>query len=236
MNTIFSFTLSDAGVDNILDIKHKIEIGTPLEDKEIQDLLQYLCHHIRQEIADYRSKDRSDYLFSSQCDLAQSMIYYYLSDDLSIPCKPLNTNEVLGHVCGHSFIIATFQTSEGSKKYLIDPTYVQFFSSEGCSESKFTIINGIVCTTPDPGYFVVRNDGDDTISFLLRNGYIELTPEVAEVYGNSFFQTKTGVPLKSTKDYKASGSSYINWFEKAHSARLSYSKDEFFEVLNSIRK
>ena len=47
----------------------------------------------------------SDFSFSYKCDLAQSIIFYYL-DSIGVNVNPVNTNEVINGVVGHSFVIA----------------------------------------------------------------------------------------------------------------------------------
>ena len=152
------------------------------------------------------------------------MIYYYLNE-IGVNATPVNSNDVIPGVIGHSFVVVSFETQDGEKKYLLDPTYIQFFSEEKCGKEKYLIIDDKVCVTPDPGYFVVQSNGEDVILPLLENGYIELTEEVAKIFGDSFFKTKQGVLISQLDNYYASGVNYIKWFENCKS-NLSLSKDE----------
>ena len=187
-------------------------------------LLRNLSYIIRKKIAERQGTSISENTYSNTCDLAQSMIYYYLKD-LNVRAKPINTNEVIEGVCGHSFVIAHFNTTAGDKCYLIDPTYLQFFCKENCDADRFVIIDNKVCRTPDPGFFVIKSKKQDTILPLLIDGYIEFTEDVAKVFGDSFFQTKQGVYKNQIQYNVASGAIYIKWFESCFS-HLSKTEEE----------
>ena len=188
MNKIINFDINEKIDDDykIYQVEEQCRNGVPLNSNDIEILLTHLSYLVRKYLADYSGVDISEYSYSYKCDLAQSMICYYLKE-LGIKVNPVNTNEVINGVCGHSFVVANFNTTVGEKAYLLDPTYIQFFSKENCDSSKFIVIDGIVCASPDPGFFVVQSNREDMIIPLLENGFIELKEEVAKVYGDSFF-------------------------------------------------
>ena len=203
-----------------------------LNAEDIEILLRNLVSLVRSKIADYEGVNDLEYSYYNKCDLAQSMMYYYLNK-LGVNVNLVNTNDVIQGVCGHSIIIATFETVDGEKTFLIDPTYIQFFDKKRCDDSRFVIINDIVCIAPDPGFFVVKDNNADIILPLLENGYIEFTEEVAKVYGDSFFQTKQGTLHSQINNNRASGSSYIKWF-KHYTSSLSKKEEELEDMNLSI--
>lgn len=230
MNKIIDFEINENIVDinRILQIEEQCKNNNLLNIEDIDILLQYLSYLVRKVIADYEKTDMKGYSYHYKCDLAQSIICYYL-DSLGIKVNPVNTNEVIKGVCGHSLVIANFETTSGLKKYLIDPTYIQFFEKENCDISKFIIINDMVCVSPDPGYFVVKEGKENVILPLLENGYIEFSEDVAKVYGDSFFQTKQGVNLSQIKNNVASGTNYIKWFD-GYTSHLSKTIEELSDL------
>ncbi len=213
--------------DRIASIEEQCKNNEFLTKEDIELLLKYLCYLVRKKIAEYEGKSIENYSFTNKCDLAQSMICYYLRD-IMVAANPVNTNEVLSNVCGHSFVIGTFSTITGKIQFLIDPTYLQFFNKEDCDPRKAVIINNIICISPSPGFFVLENKQESTIMPLIKNGFIELTKEVAKVFGDSFFKTQTGVSPDQASYNVASGSSYIKWFS-SYTAKLSKTKDELKE-------
>ena len=215
MNKIIDFELNETidKEDKILEIEELCKNGMPISEEDVEILLRNLSYIVRKKIADYEGKNMREYSYSYKCDLAQSMICYYLKK-LNIKTNPINTNEVMNGVTGHSLVITNINTVDKEKTYLIDPTYIQFFEKENCDSSKFVIIKNQVCISPDPGYFIVENHTEDVIRPLLENGYIEWTDEVAKAYGDSFFQTKQGTAPDQIKNNVASGSNYIRWFQR----------------------
>ena len=229
METIIDINIEEEHYDrkSISDIEELCLNKMPLTEQDIEELLGYLCFKVREKIANHEGKNLQNYLFPYKCDLAQSMIYYYLRD-LGVSINPVNTNEVLSNTCGHSFVLATFSTTSGDKHMLIDPTYIQFFSKEGCDSSKFVILQNRICIAPDPGYFITRSHKEKIVMPLLEKGYIEFSEDVAKAYGDSFFQTKTGISPEEVDNYTATGVNYQRWFY-SYQSNLSKDKEELKE-------
>ncbi len=226
MSKVFDFDINKdiESSEKIKQIEDKCLNNSMLTEDEIKSLLGNLSYEVRKRIADYEGKDMDDYLYPYKCDLAQSMIYYYLND-LGIKVNPVNTNEVFNGVTGHSIVLASFDTLEGEKTYLVDPTYIQFFSKENCDASKFTIINNKVCIAPDPGFFVVEENKENVVLPLLENGFIEFTDDVSLVYGDSFYRTRQGAEVEEIRNHFASGSMYRK-FLLSYTSNLSKTRDE----------
>lgn len=230
MNKIIDFDINEEPIqiNNVSQIEELCRHNNLLNIEDIHILLKYVSYSVRKKIADYEGKSMSEYSYSNKCDLAQSIICYYLQN-LGIKVNPVNINEVISGVCGHSFVIAYFNIDEEEKKFLLDPTYLQFFSKENCDNHKYVIINNSICVTPDPGFFVVADNNESVILALLQDGYVELTEEVAKVYGDSFFQTKQGTMISQINNNRASGLNYIKWFTH-YTSYLSKSIEELREM------
>ena len=230
MNKIIDFEINKEQIEEnrIKEIEELCINKMPLNIEEVDLLLKNLSYLVRKKIADHEDTTIDDYSYSFKCDLAQSMIYHYLNN-LNIKVNPVNTNEMIKDVTGHSLIVANINTTEGEKIYLVDPTYIQFFTKEGCDKSKFVILKDKVCITPDPGYFISESNSEETVMPLLTDGYIELTDEVAKAYGDSFFQTKVGVTPNQMQYDVATGSSYIRWFQH-FTSRISKSEEELSDM------
>ena len=222
MERIVSVTLQDKAPsrETITKIEELCQNHMPLKESEINSLLENLCWKVRKKIAEANESNIQDDSYAFKCDLAQSMIVYYFQK-LGISANPVNTNEVLNGTCGHSFVLVTIQ----EKIYLVDPTYIQFFEKDKCDVERFTIINDTVCTSPDPGFFIELNQAEETVMPLLEKGYIEFKEEVAKAYGDSFFQTKTGVSPSQIKYNVATGTLYKKWFE-SYTSKLSKTEEE----------
>lgn len=230
MDEIFSVSvdvLDDVDLDIISDIEEKFKNNLLVSDDEINYFLSYLCYRVRERLSFIKSKDVINNKFTNQCDKAQSMIYYYLSE-LGIENVPVNTNEVIDcNVIGHSFIMAHILDNY----YLIDPTYNQFFDFKKCSSSNLIIIDKVLAKSPDPGYFVKDYSLEDrkVIIDFLKSGFMKVEFNNLRLYGDSFYKTKTGV----SEDYIGKEfmleSTYLKIFLNSE-ASLSLSKDELEEI------
>ena len=165
--------------------------------------------------------------FDYKCDLAQSMIGHYL-DEIKCKYSPCATRKAISDkVDGHSFTTITLNVDGEEKNYLFDPTYIQFFHTEKCQSSNYFISDlypDKILLTPNPGYFI-RLEDKEPVEFLLTNGYIELTPDYARMYGDSFLNTICGKNPKNLKYESIPGEIYCNAFTKGKE-NLSKTKDE----------
>ena len=235
MNKIIKFNINEitASEEEIAHLEELCKNNAKLSKGQIKILLRYLAYVVRKKIAEFEGANMKDYSFTYKCDLAQSMICYYLNE-LGIKANPVNTNEVLTGTIGHSTVVATFNTEYGERNFLIDPTYIQFFTKEKCTADNFYIIDNKVCISPDPGYFIVEDDTKSSILTLLDNGFVEFKEEVAKAYGDSFFQTKQGTYVDQIKNNKAAGADYIKWF-KTYTSNLSKSEQDLRDIGLLIR-
>lgn len=217
MKFIMNSTPKTVNIDSkvIEELEKKIESNFPLTTEEINLLLDNICYQTRCKF----TNNFNNFDFSFKCDKAQAIITYYLND-LGVETHPCMTQNVITNdIEGHSFLVARFNVNGSLTSYLIDPTYRQFFTDE---KSEYLTHNGMILKTPSPGHFI-KDEDKPLIERLLIDGYHLLDEETARIYGDSFYNTKTGY---TTKDFKSiNGSIYINSFTKGHEP-LSKSKEE----------
>lgn len=140
------------------------------------------------------------------CELCQGTTILPL-ERIGLKVTKNTAKESFGYPWIHAFGSVTFPIAEQDeikqKTYLIDSTYRQFFSTTRCNEGRYYAKeeNTGLPTAPDPGYFV------ENIEFakeLMKNGYIELTKENAELYGKPFYLSSVTLnqkPVDSETDY-----------------------------------
>lgn len=194
--------------EKISEIEYKIINRISITKEEAKYLLDYIIYLTRYKINS--NLDNYDY----KCDLAQSMLYYYFQKLNCNVSSCMTQNVITNNIIGHSFLVINLSVDNQSTIYLIDPTYIQFFTKEKCSDFKYFINPNYpynILITPDPGYFIKKED-ISKISNLINQGYEVLTEDIARIYGDSFYNTKTGEFDKNFKSIP--GNIYINAFLK----------------------
>lgn len=217
MKFIMKSTPKTVNIDSkvIAELERKIESNTPLSEEELNLFLDNICYLTRCKF----TNDFDNFSFEFKCDKAQAIITYYLND-LGVETHPCMTQNVItNNIEGHSFTVARFNVNGTLTPYLIDPTYRQFFTNE---KSEFLSHNGMILKTPSPGYFIKEKDKPE-VEKLLIDGYHILDENMARIYGDSFYNTKTGYTMSEFKSIN--GSIYLNSFTKGHEP-LSKTKEE----------
>ena len=203
------------------DIERRISTNESITQNEAENFLRRLNYEVRKSINP--NMDNYDY----KCDLAQSIFGHYFN---KIGCKysPCATHMAITNgVDGHSFTVVSLNVEGEEKSYLLDPTYIQFFHTDKCQKSAYFVsplLPNQALLTPNAGYFIKEEDMD-AANFLLRYGYIELTPEYARMYGDSFLNTKSGANPNNFVFQTIPGKVYINSF-LAGKEKLSKSETE----------
>lgn len=194
--------------EKISEIEYKIINRISINKEEVKYLLDYIIYLTRCKINS--NLDNYEY----KCDLAQSMLYYYFQKLNCNVSLCMTQNVITNNIIGHSFLVINLLMDNQSTNYLIDPTYIQFFTKEKCNDNKYFINPNYphnVLITPDPGYFIKKED-ISKIKSLINQGYEVLTEDIARIYGDSFYNTKTGEFDKNFKSIP--GNIYINAFLK----------------------
>lgn len=217
MNYIMESTPKTVNIDpQIIEIlEQKVLSKEPLTEEEINIFLDYICYETRCKF----TNDINNFSFQFKCDKAQAIITHYLNS-LKVEVHPCMTQNVITEdIEGHSFLIAIFNVNGINTPYLVDPTYRQFFIDD---KKDYILYNSKILRTPSPGYFIKEEDKTE-IQKLLINGYHLLDENIARIYGDSFYNTKTGYRRREFQSI--SGNIYINSFIKGHEP-LSTSPEE----------
>ncbi|MBQ6841446.1 MAG: hypothetical protein IJO63_04965 [Bacilli bacterium] len=213
--------IDDVNYDYLSGIEQKVKSGAALTEEETSFFLDNLGYFTRVKL------NPEMIYFHNKCDTAQAMEYHYLKDLGLEPIPSMTQFAITNHIIGHSFLVVKLLVEDQERLYLLDPTYIQFFSQEDCSMQKFyvsALSPDTILATPDPGFFI-REKQKGMAKFLLDHGYILLTPEVARMYGDSFFNTKVGVSKSNWRFQTIPGEVYINAFTKPN-CPISKTKEE----------
>lgn len=217
MKYILNSTPKTVNIDQsiIEELENKIESNIPLTIEEINLFLDNICYQTRCKF----TNDFENFSFEFKCDKAISIITHYLNS-LNVETHPCMTQNVITNdIEGHSFLVAIFNVNNEKVPYLIDPTYRQFFIDDN---RDYIMYNSMILRTPRPGYFIKDDDKKETEQLLI-DGYHILDENIARIYGDSFYNTKTGYRRKDYQSIK--GDIYINSFLKGHEP-LSKTIDE----------
>lgn len=194
MKYIIDFKPYQAEISNpdyYADIEKRIALGQSITQNEAEKFLGMVSCLTRTKI-----NPNMD-VFDNTCDLAQSILGHYF-EGINAKIAHCSTQRVISpKVTGHNFSVVSLNVEGEEKDFLLDPTYIQFFTKETCNESNYVLSKrnpNLVLLTPSPGYFIKEED-IEPVSFLLKYGYIELTPEYAKIYGDSFYNTDRGLKL-----------------------------------------
>lgn len=232
MNYIIEFkpyTNNDTNLPYLENIEKKIQNKISITNQEIFDFLNTIIYLTRYKI-NYNLDN-----YDNKCDLAQSILYYYFNN-LGCNVHPLTTqNTITNNIVGHSFLTLELQVDNKSQFYLIDPTYIQFFRKEKCNKDNYYIspkYPDYILLTPDPGFFI-KEEMKEQASFLLNHRYILLNEATAQMYGDSFYNTKTGTNPTNLKYQTIPGFVYLNAFTKGH-VKLSNKEEELIAKNISI--
>lgn len=197
-------------IEYYANIEQAIASKQSIKQNDAENFIRLLAYITRKKI----NPEMDNYDF--KCDLAQSMICHYL-DEIQCKYSPCSTQRVISDKAdGHNFTTMTLNVEGEEKTYLFDPTYIQFFHTEKCQSSNYFISDiypDKILLTPDPGFFI-RLEDKEPAEFLLTNGYIELNPEYARMYGDSFLNTVCGKNPKYLKYETIPGDIYCNAFTK----------------------
>ena len=198
--------LENINYPDLMIIENKILGNQLLTKGEIEKFLDYLVYLVRVKLDD----DFINATYKNLCNRAQCMIHYYLEDLKVEHYLNRSFESITKDAADHSFVVAVFNTKDGSTPYIIDPTYRQFFESERCQKRPLT-----------PGNFILDKD-KDIIATFLQKGYMEMNKENTEIYGNSLYFTSPTIPRPIIP---ISGSVYAKAFLKGK-AVISKSREE----------
>lgn len=233
MNYIIDFNpvnINDINAVYYAEIENKIINKQSLSQKEVNDFLDIINYIVRLKI----NPNLNNY--DNKCDLAVSTLYHYFKKLNCSVFSSTTQTSITNSIIGHSFFTLQLFVDGEIKNYLIDPTYIQFFKKDKCTNDNYyisTMYKDIILITPDPGFFI-KEEMKNLCAFLLNHGHMELTEESARMYGDSFYNTKTGVSYSNKVYQTIPGSVYINAFMKG-SESVSKTEEELEELDLNIK-
>jgi len=202
------------------NLEFKIIKKQILTKEEIEIFLSSLMYIVREKL------DKEMETFANKCDIAQSMIVYYLRE-LGVSVIPCTSHQISKKTLIHDFVIAKFnEDNDLSESYLLDPTYIQFFTKSRCNINNLFVCENII-STPDPGYFIDDCD-KDYIEHFLNNGYTLLDEKSARIYGDSFLNAEYRANFNNYEKKTISGEIYIDLFSNGKT-KLSKTYDNLVE-------
>ena len=218
------YTTNNIDFYYLFNIENKIKNNISISNEEATNFLNLIIFITRQKINPNLDN------FDNKCDLAQSILYHYFKN---INCKiypSMTQNVITNNIIGHSFLTLELNINNQTTYYLLDPTYIQFFKKNKCKKDNYYIspkYPDYILLTPDPGYFI-KEEMKENCTYLLNHGHIELNEENAKMYGDSFYNTKTGTNPNTLKFESIPGEIFINAFTKGKE-RISKSEEELID-------
>ena len=203
------------------EIEEKISLGESITQNEAEQFLGMICYLTRSKINPNMDN------FENMCDISQSILGHYFTDINAKIVHSSTQKTITPKVTGHNFSVISLNVEGEEKDFLLDPTYIQFFSEETCNDANYMISKrnpNLVLLTPSPGYFIKPEDMD-AINFLLKYGYIELTPEYAKIYGDSFYNTDRGIKINPKEPKSLPSLMYLKCF-KSGEEKLSTTREK----------
>lgn len=166
------------------------------------NILDKVIFNVRSKLGDIKKSG-----LINKCDYVTKLLCLEL-DKYKIDYSICETHKLISNdVTGHMFLVVYIE----DKSYIVDLTYLQFFSYDRCNRNMYKEKDGITYMAPDPGYYYVENkDKVDIARSMLENGYIELNGDNLKTYLDSFFETRRGRRI----DYDISASIYMNAINK----------------------
>lgn len=152
-----------------------------------EEILNYIVNEVRQSLITDMSVEKYFDLVdvTNQCGLVSKTVFL-VCNRLNIKCNVFKINPGYDNTCKlynggfHYFNIVII----GSKKYIVDCTYKQFFKMDRASLSRIGIP---LITPPYPGIFMLLNEDRKKVAMsILKYGYVEATDENLKHYFDGF--------------------------------------------------
>lgn len=217
------FIVPDRAIFNPADFRFA---GKNIFSIDRKELIEYIVWFTRSRLLATYEDDNSDEIidfnklhFTNDCKFAANVIKM-VCDTLKVPCEvvklpPAFTDEFQLYK-GNGFHYFCFLTIDGVK-YLVDPTYKQFFTLDFNLKDRLGVMGLNGC---NPGiYMLMNNSRRKTAINILRKGYVVATDENIKNYLDGF--------LLSYRN----GLFYERYLGEAN-YDVPYSITEYFEFIN----
>lgn len=179
----------------------KLGIDDGISMDEVACLLDWAVSNVRTTLKGFGIDIRTNSL-NGFCEFGQALSIMPF-EHLGLEVTKNRASDAFGYPFNHAFGTVTFPVLDNGKvvdkKYLIDTTYRQFFSSVRCNEGRYYAIeeNTGKIANPDPGYFVMDELFAKT---LMRDGYVLFDQRSAYLYGEGFYLASLDIDHKKIRD------------------------------------
>ena len=171
--------------------------------------------------------------FRNTCDKVEA-ISGYLLEELGVKIFLGDTHKSISKdVIGHNFLIAELYDVKGDKQlFLLDLSFRQFLLKESLVNQKMAF-NGLIVKGNEPGYYLAsKTEGMYFIKTMIEDGYTKLDSSSAKLFGDSFYEGKTGIELPNELGSNISGNSYLKFFQ----TQLGDYSIEYEKYKNNLEK
>ena len=164
--------------------------ATNFTEEEIHLLLDRVVSYVRGMIRGFGISVEENSL-NGFCEIGQVLTIMPF-EEKKFKVTKNTANHSFGYPWNHAFGTVTCTVEKDNqqveKTYLIDITYLQFFTSTRCNEGRYDALeeNTMMPTSPDPGYFLITKKEKRFAQELIEKGYVELTEEHATIYADGF--------------------------------------------------
>lgn len=177
--------------EKLKEVLVKIENDSfPLTEEEMQLLLNQAVSYARRIIGGFGISVEENSL-NGFCEIGQALTIMPF-EERNFKVTKNTAASSFGYLWNHAFGTVTSivqkEHEQVEKSYLIDISYLQFFSSTRCNEGRYDALeeNTMLPTAPDPGYFLTTEKEKHFAQELIEKGYIELAEENAKIYADGF--------------------------------------------------
>ena len=215
-----------------------------LEENEAKKLIEWVVQRDRLVFKETEHTDLENDSMAGGCGFSQEIVTVLL-DNMGLKSRILNVSTVtdMKYLASHAFttLEIPIKDSKGDVKnenYLIDATYRQMFLRDKISVSNRFVKDKRFGNKASPiaGYWCINMPGGkEFANTLLRDGFIQLNPQTAKIYGDSFilerlkddeykkiYDEGVTIPVSTIKDLSTgiSGEQYMQWL-------TDYSRKDF---------
>lgn len=160
-------------------ISNKLKFGQPLTNEETKMFLDFMAYVVRRDTQITDIKDVDCAKCNETSRLVGSLAFSYNCD-----CDKLSFKETMDIELTHRVNIVSIDTIEGSKSFLVDLTYIQFF------KNKYNLDN---LKTMNMKECIITNDQINLSKNLIEHGYVEFTQKNFELYIDIFLEAYSKV-------------------------------------------
>lgn len=157
-----------------------------LTEQEVKTLLDWIVEETRKNLEKYLKKSIKEETLLGLCGIAQCLsLTPLIKCGFNVTVN--NISSIMFDSFFHAFGTCTFPVRDKNgiveKRYLIDVTFRQFFTTQGCKKKNKDIVEKKFHRAPDPGYYI---DCKFPTQNLLQHGYTEIDDNKLIMYVKSF--------------------------------------------------